>query len=192
MKLEPRLDPDEIEYFKEQMSSLPSGTKMVEWGSGGSTMMFLPYFTEGAFISIEHNKEWYDKVNKAIDVSDIPPSALKEFSYLWRPPSYQGQPVDLRFYGYGVPFEENPCFAESYIDPERSNATIFDADIFFVDGICRGAVLATIYSRCTNPDAIVYVHDYYGPEKREQWYNWASGLYRKVEKVGSTLARLYL
>ncbi len=190
--LEPRLDPDEIELLKKEMSSVQPGTKMVEWGSGGSTLMFLPHFKEGTFISIEHNREWYDKVNDAIEKSDMPPAALRNFSYCWRPPSYDGNPVDLRFYGYGVPFEENPCFAADYINPESSGIHIFDADIFFVDGICRGAVLATIYARSTNPDAVVYVHDYYGPEKREPWYNWASGLYKRREKVGSTLARLYL
>lgn len=192
MTLEPRLDPDEIEFLRNHISTVPPGTKMIEWGSGGSTLMFLPYFKEGKFISIEHNREWYDKVNAAIETADIPPAAIRNFSYCWRPPSIDGKPVDLRFYGYGVPFEENPCFASGYINPESSGVEVFDADIFFVDGICRGAILAMIYARSTNPDAIVYVHDYYGLEQREGWYNWASCLYRRVEKVGSTLARLYL
>lgn len=190
--LEPRLDPDEIEFLKNEMSSLKPGTKMVEWGSGGSTLMFLPHFTEGQFISVEHNKEWYDKVNTAIEQSDIPPAALRNFSYCWRPPSYDGKSVDLRFYGYGVPYEENPCFAANYINPEASGVKVFDADVFFVDGICRGAILATIKAIASSPGATVFIHDYYGSEKREDWYNWASGLYKRVEKVGDTLARLYL
>ena len=192
MTLMPRLDPDEMHHFTEEMASLPPGMKMVEWGSGGSTMMFLPYFTKGAFVSIEHNREWYDKVNKAVEESDIPAAALDNFTYCWRPPSYNNKPVDLRFYGYGVPYEENPCFAADYINPEPSGVDVFDADIFFVDGICCGAVLATIHAKAKNRDATVYIHDYYGQEQREQWYDWASGLYQRVEQMGSTLARLYL
>lgn len=192
MLLPPRLDPNEIEYFTQFMGNKAPDTKMVEWGSGGSTLMFLPYFRTGKLVSIEHNLEWFEKVNKAIESSEIPTEALKNFSYLWRPPQFDGAQIDLRFYGYGVPYEENPCFAADYINPEYSGKDIFDADVYFVDGICRGAILATIYSRCTNPDAVVFIHDYYGDEKREPWYNWASGLYKRVEKVGSTLARLYL
>lgn len=190
--LPPRLDPNEIEYFTQFMGNKAPDTKMVEWGSGGSTLMFLPYFETGSFISIEHNKEWYEKVNHAIELIPWSKKIIDNFTYCWRPPSYEGNQIDLRFYGYGVPYEENPCFAADYINPEYSGLDIFDADVFFVDGICRGAILATIYSRSTNPDAVVFIHDYYGDEKREPWYNWASGLYKRVEKVGSTLARLYL
>lgn len=192
MILPPRLDANEIEYFSQFMANKQPGTKMVEWGSGGSTLMFLPYFETGNFVSIEHNREWYDRVNDAIEKGDYSPKALANFAYCWRPPSFEGNPVDLRFYGYGVPFEENPCFASNYINAESSGIKIFDADIFFVDGICRGAILAAIRSLASNPNAAVFIHDYYGPEKREAWYNWASGMYKRIEKVGDTLARLYL
>lgn len=192
MMLPPRLDPNEIKYLSQFMGNKEPASKLVEWGSGGSTLMFLPHFEHGKFVSIEHNREWYDKVNDAIEKSILPPKALANFSYLWRPPEYLGNPVDLRFYGYGVPFEENPCFAEGYINPEHSGTKIFDADIYFVDGICRGAILATIKDKAENLDAAVFIHDYYGMEKREPWYSWASSLYSRIEKVGDTLARLYL
>ena len=192
MSLQPRLDPNEIEYFTQFMTNKEPGTKMVEWGSGGSTLMFLPYFETGSLVSVEHNREWYDKVNDAIEIIPFSQKILSNFTYCWRPPSYENKHVDLRFYGYGVPFEENPCFAANYINPEASGVKIFDADVFFVDGICRGAILATIKAIASNPNATVFIHDYYGGEKREEWYNWASGLYKRVEKVGDTLARLYL
>ena len=190
--LTPRLDPNEIEYFTQFMTNKAPGTKMVEWGSGGSTLMFLPHFETGSLVSIEHNREWYDKVNDAIEIVPFSQKILSNFTYCWRPPSYENKHVDLRFYGYGVPFEENPCFAASYINPEPSGVKIFDADVFFVDGICRGAILATIRAIASNPNATVFIHDYYGQEKREGWYDWASGLYKRIEKVGDTLARLYL
>lgn len=188
--LPPRLDPNEIEYFEEFMKNKSPGTKMVEWGSGGSTTMFVPYFETGKLISIEHNKEWFDKVVKEVSTYDR--SCMENFTYLLCEPNIDGHPVDIRFYGYGVPFEENPCFSSSYINPETEDMKIFDADIYFVDGICRGAVLATIQAKARNRDAAVFIHDYFGHEKRVPWYQWASNLYSEVKQVGSTLARLYI
>lgn len=190
MTLEPRLDPDEIEYLKQFVSETLNGnpeTQMTEWGSGGSTLMFLPYFSSGTLISIEHNPEWYDKVMKAVGEANLPDKVAENFVYCYQPPS-----VDIRFYGYGVPFEENPCFAARYIDPGLKYKDVFNSDIYFVDGICRGAVLATILAKAKKRNATVFIHDYYGPEQRGQWYQWASSLYSSVHQVGSTLARLYI
>lgn len=204
MSLPPRLDDDEVEYLKQFMREKPDGTKMVEWGSGGSTAMFLPYFTTGRFVSIEHNHEWFDKVSEELRTGDYDPKALANFIYAFIPPI-----VDIRFYGYGVPYEENPCFAKDYINPRildgHQPVDIWDSDIFFVDGICRGAILATIRAKGKkllknyddtagkwNPPATIFIHDYYGMEMREPWYNWASSLYGKVERVGNTLARISL
>lgn len=199
MALEPRLDADEIDYLKGFLSDQPPGTTMVEWGSGGSTAMFVPYFKTGSFTSIEHNKEWFDKVTAELNSGAYDPECLKNFTYAHIPPQ-----VDLRFYGYGVPFEENPCFARNYIHPRIEGVDVFDSDVYFVDGICRGPILATIAlkaqqfkrydfmeERWRGPPAI-FIHDYFGPEQREPWYEWASCLFAKVEKVGSTLARLHL
>ena len=198
--LEPRLDPDEIEYFKDFMSKKVNGTKMVEWGSGGSTTMFLPYFETGELISIEHNEEWFNKVVNEISTGDYTEDAKQNFTYVLAKPK-----IDIRFYGYGVPYEENPAFAADYINPLSDNFTVWDADIYFVDGICRGPILSMIHHmRRTTPmafDAIseewiiakptVFIHDYFGPEQRHPWYEWASKMYSSVEQVGSTLARLH-
>lgn len=198
MTLPVRMDPDEVDYFLDLMNNKPDGTQMVEWGSGGSTTMFLPFFRTGSFTSIEHNQEWFDKVSADLQTGEYDPACMANFTYAYIPPI-----ADIRFYGYGVPYEENPCFARDYISPRIPSVDIWNADIFFVDGICRGPILATILrkakkpvknyddtARKWNPPAAVYVHDYFGPEKRENWYDWASSLYSKVEKVGSTLARL--
>ena len=69
---------------------------------------------------------------------------------------------------------------------------MFNSDIYFVDGICRGAVLATILAKAKKRNATVFIHDYYGYEERVPWYKWASNLYSSVHQVGSTLARLYI
>lgn len=183
----PRMDAVEIEYFEQLMKNKPEGTKMVEWGSGGSTVMFIPYFETGELISIEHNEEWFDKVSAELNTGKYSDNALANFTYCFIPPSYLEKPVDKRFYGYGVPYEENPCFAKAYINP---GVRVWDANIYLVDGICRGAILATLYAKALKPDADIYIHDYYGPERREGWYDWASSLYSRIEKIGTTLARL--
>lgn len=193
--LPPRLDPNEIAFFKQFLANKAPGSEMVEWGSGGSTTMFIKYFNTGRLVSIEHNEQWYDKVREEILIGDeYPGECCENFSYIFKPPTFEGQSIDIRFYGYGVPFEENPCFASTYIDPTSDVfcPNIWNSDIYFVDGICRGAVLATIHAKAKKRDAAIFIHDYFGPEKRVSWYNWASNLYTDVKQVGSTLARLYL
>ena len=193
--LPPRLDPDEITFFEQFLANKAPGSEMVEWGSGGSTTMFVKYFQTGRLVSIEHNAEWYKKVSEEMVYGgEYPRECLDNFSYIFKPPTFEDQPIDIRFYGYGVPFEENPCFASTYIDPTDDVfcLNIWNSDIYFVDGICRGAVLATIHTKAKKRDAAVFIHDYFGPEKRVPWYNWASNLYTDVKQVGSTLARLYL
>lgn len=188
--LEPRLDPDEIEYLKDFMGRMaPRGINMVEWGSGGSTVMFAPYFTKGRFVSIEHNMDWFVKVTGELNAFGAEGEEfLKNCIYCYAQPL-----VDIRFYGYGVPYEENPCFAARYINPKIEGVDIWDSDVYFVDGICRGAVLATIASMASlGRDPVIFVHDYFGAEERGPWYEWAANLYSDVEKVGSTLARLHL
>lgn len=204
MSLPPRLDDDEIEYLNQFLALKDDHTTMVEWGSGGSTAMFVPYFRTGRLISIEHNHEWFDKVKEELQTGDYDPECLKNFIYAFVPPI-----VDARFYGYGVPYEENPCFAKDYINPpivdngERVN--IWNSDIFFVDGICRGPILATLRVKATKllknyddtagewkPPCTIFIHDYYGMEMREPWYNWASSLFGKVERVGNSLAKISL
>lgn len=193
--LPPRLDPDEITYFEQFLGNKKPGTKMTEWGSGGSTTMFVKYFSTGKLISIEHNEEWYKKVRDEIVIGEsYSRDCVDNFVYLHKPPMYEEHKVDIRFYGYGVPFEENPCFASAYIDPSGDGmaAGLWGSDVYFVDGICRGAVLATIHAKAKNRDAAVFIHDYFGHERRVPWYRWASNLYSDVKQVGSTLARLYL
>ena len=195
MAIQPRLEDDEIEFFKSFMENKPDGSKMVEFGSGGSTTMFIKYFKTGRLTSIEHNEQWYNKVREEIVVGDEYPQEIHDnFAYLFKPPMFGEHRIDINFYGYGVPFEENPCFASTYIDPTGDvlAPNIWHSDIYFVDGICRGAVLATIHAKAVKRNAAVFIHDYYGYEKRVPWYNWASNLYSDVKQVGSTLARLYL
>jgi len=42
---------------------------MLEWGSGGSTIEFSPHVKK--YYSIEHNKEWYEKVNNEVNTTNL-------------------------------------------------------------------------------------------------------------------------
>ena len=191
--MEPRLEPEEIEFFQELMRTKAPGTKMVEWGSGGSTMMFLPHFDTGSLVSVEHNQEWRDKVVKAVTEANFKPEILQNFTYCWRPPHQDNALVSLGFHGYGIPYEECPTFAANYINPEVEGVvSIWDADVFFIDGICRGAILATLQKKAINRSARIFLHDAHGPEQRESWYRWSTDLYSERTKVGPTLLELRL
>lgn len=178
------MDENEKNFFKDLLKNTPDDFKMVEWGSGGSTLMFIEYFSGNRkLISIEHNPDWFDKVNEAVKNE----KNIDNFDYYFIPPL-----VKLDFYGYGIPNEENPCFNEEYICPEIfDDIKIYDADIFLVDGISRGAVLATIYAKAQRRNSCrIFLHDYRG---RENWYNWVGNIYKGgIEIITNTLAEFKL
>jgi hypothetical protein len=194
--LPPTMNPDEIEYFEKYIAGLPPKAKLVEWGSGGSTTMFLENMGDGhTLYSIEHNEGWFEKVTEVL--KDHP--RRSQLVYMFIPPE-----VQLSFWGYGQPKEENPCFLREYLNPEIAfeGTRIWDADMYLVDGIARGANLAVINRRSLpilgpgasveegtlpyhSPD--VFIHDYKG---REEWYQWAVDMYSEHEQVGSTLLKM--
>ena len=185
-KLDVTMNKDEIEYFAETVQQWSEGAgrtaNMLEWGSGGSTQMFLDHPGIGSLTSVEHNEEWYNKVTEAL--KDNPKRS--HLDYLFIPPK-----AELRFYGYGVPTEESPCFNSEYINPQKAFDDLdpWSKDIYLIDGISRGACLATVYAkaRLRDQNVLVFIHDYKG---REEWYDWATSLYSNVEVVGSTLCKL--
>jgi hypothetical protein len=64
--LKPWMHPSEIELIK---SYLNPTDIMLEWGSGGSTILFPQYVSK--YYSIEHNKEWFDKMDLQLRDSNV-------------------------------------------------------------------------------------------------------------------------
>jgi hypothetical protein len=150
---------------------------MVEWGSGGSTVKWLESMKDNQrLISIEHTKEWYDKVNDYISIRD---DVKDRFTYYHRPELY-----GLK-HGYASASEEHPIGLDDYFFPDER---IPKADIFFIDGIGRATISLLVMLFAEKNDPAIFIHDYYG---REDWYNWATQFFRK-ERVGQTLVRLYI
>jgi len=156
----------EIQMVEEDMKvicgvikNMPEDGLMVEWGSGGSTCKWIETLTnKQKLISIEHNPDWFNRVTRAIkaewgDVSN-------KFTYHHKPEKYIQ-------HGYGSIIEEHPCGTDEYQNPDDR---IWDADVFFIDGIVRATCLMNVHYRRTKPNSVIMLHDYVG---REEWYSWA-------------------
>lgn len=143
-------------------SRVPENGTLVEWGCGGSTVFFLDNLKENQyFITIEHNKAWYDKM---VDrVKDHPNKDRHVFLFI--------PPHEIPNNYYARPEEEMPCGLGEYICPDMDIITT--ADVFLVDGIARGPIAAFL-SRKVKSGAEVIIHDYKG---RENWYDWAVACY---------------
>lgn len=168
---------DELDYVEKHIKEMPKDGLMVEWGSGGSTCRWLETLTdEQRLVSIEHNENWFNRVTRAVknEFGDVE----GKFKYLHIPE----QTIE---HGYATPVEELPIGCEEYINPKEN---VWDADIFFIDGIARAACALTVLHKKTKKNPVVMIHDYVG---REAWYEWAVQFY-DAEVVGKTLCRLHL
>ena len=58
---------EELQELESSINNLSQNSTMVEWGSGASTIRWLEIIkSDCKLISIEHNQEWYNKVNDYI------------------------------------------------------------------------------------------------------------------------------
>ena len=71
----PKMDDNEIEMI---IKYLDKNDIMFEYGSGYSTLLFSKYVKK--YISIEHNKEWFKKIN----------SQIEKNTHLWYIPDING------------------------------------------------------------------------------------------------------
>lgn len=170
--------PDEIEYMVDVIKKqMPDDGVFVEWGSGGSTCLWLESLKESqSLISIEHNREWFDRVNQAVR-EPFKFDLLLRFSYIYEPEEAGYN------HGYGGIEEENPFGLWRYMLPTEA---VLDGDVFFIDGLARGPIVALLLLKRRKPNSFIFVHDY---KPRTSAYYWISQLC-DVEIVGSTLAKL--
>lgn len=173
-----QMEEDEIAYIVEAIKNMHPKGLMVEWGSGGSTLRWLETLSlTQSLISIEHHSEWYKAVTGSVKeyFADKP---LPMFTYLLR------EVVDTGyFHEVGNVSEENPWGLKDYVYPGE---IIRPADIYFVDGLARGACISLILLKRYKPDSRIFIHDY---SWRLPAYNWISQMC-DVKLVGTTLAEL--
>lgn len=151
--LELHMEPKDPKYI---LGLVPENGTIVEWGCGGSTVYFLDHLKEGqTLVSIEHRKDWYENISSQI--KNHPKLENHIFLFV---------PSDLPNNHFAKPEEETPCGLVDYICPDVD--LIEQADVFFVNGVARGAV-ATFLSRRAQPHAHVILHDF---TTRGGWYDW--------------------
>jgi hypothetical protein len=168
--------------------------KYMEWGSGGSTLWYVKEVIEKKIntqvISIEHHGDWYNKVKNAIDNYLSPTD--DQFLYINKSAPFSSVVFDsvhgkIPFNVIATPFEETPAAVADYIKPPEIDLSTID--VFLVDGLARGACLATL-KNLVKKDAVVFLHDIDG---REEWYQWALNIWEddyNIEYVYHNLIKL--
>lgn len=177
----------EADYICKTIRELPSAGKMVEWGSGGSTLKWLETLTPSQeLITIEHNLNWFNRVSRAVnnEYGECP----QNFTFLHAEEMYSFE------HGYGHILEEHPTGTDKYLNPQVPDLNIWDAEFFFIDGIARAACLMTVLLKHTKKNPVIMIHDYVG---REHWYHWAVQHCAEVKTFvdqdpNATLCQLFL
>lgn len=173
----------ELNYMVDEIKKMPNDGLMVEWGCGGSTCKWLETLSgHQKLISIEHTDTWYNRVSRAINIEFGDVSS--KFDFLYKPIKY-----DFR-HGYATPMEEHPLGTDDYLNlPDK----VWDADIFFIDGIARATCALLVLHKHRKPNPSIFIHDYVG---RENWYSWATQFFEvetfQTETDKSTLCKLHL
>jgi hypothetical protein len=155
------MSPAEIEVVVGEIKKLKPGALVVEWGSCGSTCMWLESIGPSQrLISIEHNINWHGRVSRSV-ASHFGDLGGK-FKYIYKPERLP----ELYKHGYGRIEEENPYGTNEYVFPDGE---ISEADLFIVDGIARGACIAVAALTRKNTDSVILLHDY---SPRKVAYGW--------------------
>lgn len=136
---------------------------MLEWGSGGSTLRFSKLV--GKYYSIEHKKEWYDKLN--IENNYV-------FRYLV--PKSKGN-------------NKKEMFDEYIKFPSKLDVKQFDKVL--IDGRARFECAKYILPFISR-SGIVFIHDFFQPHKYDDYARVFSyyNLIDSVEDTQQTLAIL--
>tara|TARA_Y100001972_G_scaffold111360_1_gene144009 strand:- start:2605 stop:3108 length:504 start_codon:yes stop_codon:yes gene_type:complete len=156
--LKPWMHPSEIELIK---SYLNPTDIMLEWGSGGSTMLFPQYVSK--YYSIEHKKEWFDKIKHQLKDSKV------NLNYV--PPEVDN-PV--------MPSKKEDYF--SYISyPSILNKKY---DKILIDGRAR-QFCAEYCISFLKDEGLVFFHDFW-MKGRERYKNITFKYYNEVASITTT------
>ena len=145
----PWMDKKEINLI---ISKLKLTDKMLEYGSGGSTVTFSKYVSK--YYSIEHVEEWYKDVLKELSVKE-----LLDVSYHLIKPDYP-RTIPTKYKEF-----------KTYIEYPKIFNTKFDKVL--IDGRGR-QYCAEFIIPYLHKDSIVFIHDYFArPQYHlvEQWYD---------------------
>ncbi|TDJ58096.1 MAG: class I SAM-dependent methyltransferase [Planctomycetota bacterium] len=130
------------------LKHLDSGARMLEWGSGGSTVWFADRLPDAAQLtSVEHDRQWHETLSAAIGERSNVRLLLAE------PANPLGRNATID--------EENPAPLAAYLGA-ADGATY---DVIVVDGVARGACLERARELLA-PGGVVFLHD-----AQRDWYD---------------------
>lgn len=127
------LHPRDVTYI---CSRIEGFTNFLEWGMGGSTLVFSKFVSN--YYSIEHNTKWFHKMQEAL------PNNVKPFLF----------PADnIPSFGPG-----NPSLQKDYIEaPKQMGVKFFDG--ILIDGRCR-VECSRIAKDFMNENSVLFIHDF--------------------------------
>lgn len=151
----------ELNEIYNTFNSFGEKAKIVEFGSGGSTVAWLYNLKPNqTFISIEHDQEWYKKVQTLTkDHIENTEYLKRNFRYYYIPKNGMTGP-DVGQFDF-----DDACL--DYVNGPKEEF-IWDSNVYVVDGLARLQCLFNIYDMAQNRDAIVYLHDYGASKPRYQ------------------------
>lgn len=182
------LSDNEQQLLKDIIYNAPSTATFVEYGCGGSTILFAESMRESQHLhSIEHNKEWFDTVSEELHrrACTNVTMHLREPRQLLRDTNGAIEAInETTFRPYATPHEELPMGLEDYIHAHNTNIDWSHVYCVFVDGVARGPILALLPYKLQAHTGVL-LHDAAG---REVWYQWSyQKQYVQLDMVGSML-----
>ena len=176
---------NEVEYI---FKNLSPNDIMLEWGSGGSTYTFAPKVK--TYYSIEHDKNWYNKVNEIIKNNNITNVKLhhvenntmkfdeyldknsKEIFKLYKNHHVKDDIAYVKLRGVSKDWH----YLTDYINKIKTFGVTFDK--ILIDGRARPmcAFLALNY---LHDDGLVFLHDFKGRDH----YNTVLEYYDIVDEI---------
>lgn len=111
---------------------------LLEWGTGNSTLYFSNLVKQ--IISVEHDKDWIDNIQKAIDNYDISNIQLNHV------PAHSPDPIPCRYEQF-----------KSYVNFPSENKLNFTKVL--IDGRARKYCAKSIYDMI-DENVIVFIHDF--------------------------------
>jgi hypothetical protein len=134
------MTPVEQQEIYDQLNRFGPESKLVEWGSGGSTVLWYTNLKPlQKLVSIENDPVWAQKIQEKIP-------GHSQFTY--------------RVYetvNDGATFTPENDYYQDYV---QGPPGIWDADIYLVDGRVRIWCAKNIFEKAQNRQAVVYCHDY--------------------------------
>lgn len=144
------------------LKSFSHGTRILEWGSGGSTLWFADRLPPGAtLVSIDHDPAWHEQVKARIGKRDN---------------------VRLLLFPAIKPLGKNATIEEENADSVRDYIHAMDNetfDVIIIDGVARNACLRQAW-QILSAEGVAFLHD-----AQRSWYDEGKSLFVEHGTIGS-------